>query len=190
MWECEPIVPHAADLRFDLRVSGRRIVRVSNDRVSVAASGAPQGQQRLINGRSRELDLMARALDHHPRCADAVGKVVANGVESRAMPAGDDEFRKRGCGHFGERQSGFPNPPPASQDGDERDCSGDQFGRQRVGTAADGLQEMDDPLLAIATPVEHQELKTLIGERPLRLPLVGSGRQRAVHQYGPRSQAP
>jgi hypothetical protein len=43
---------------------------------------------------------------------------------------------------------------------------------------------------AIATPVEHQELKTLIGERPLRLPLVGSGRQRTVHQSGPRSQAP
>jgi len=42
----------------------------------------------------------------------------------------------------------------------------------------------------VATPVEHQELEAFVSEGPLRLPLVGSGRQRAVHEYYRRSPAP
>src|SRR5262245_42314422 len=43
---------------------------------------------------------------------------------------------------------------------------------------------------SIPTPVKDHELKALIGERPLRLTFVGSGRQRAVNQYNRRPYAP
>ena len=42
----------------------------------------------------------------------------------------------------------------------------------------------------ITTPVRHQQTKALIGERSLRLPLLGSCRQRAVHQHHGRTRAP
>src|SRR5262245_34043180 len=42
----------------------------------------------------------------------------------------------------------------------------------------------------IAPSVEHQQLEALVGERSLRLPLVDSGSQRAVHQYRATSDAP
>jgi hypothetical protein len=42
----------------------------------------------------------------------------------------------------------------------------------------------------IAAPVEHQQAKALIGERPLRLPLLRPGRQRAVNEHHRRTRAP
>ena len=44
--------------------------------------------------------------------------------------------------------------------------------------------------LAVAAPVEHHEAKPLVGERALGLPLLGAGRQRAVHQHDPVPGAP
>lgn len=43
---------------------------------------------------------------------------------------------------------------------------------------------------SIPTPIEHQQSKTLVSERSLRLPLVGSGRQRSVNQHDRGSLAP
>ena len=49
---------------------------------------------------------------------------------------------------------------------------------------------LDHRTSPITTPVEHQQAKALIGKRPLRLPLLGSCRQRAVYQHHGRARAP
>ena len=75
---------------------------------------------------------MAGTFNHHPGGADPFSKVVADGVESRAMPTGYDELRERRRRQLRERQFEFPEPPPAAEHGHERHCSGDQFGRESV----------------------------------------------------------
>src|SRR5262245_52969592 len=47
-----------------------------------------------------------------------------------------------------------------------------------------------DGAFSIATPVRHHETKALVGERSLRLPLIGARRQRAVHEHHRRPGAP
>jgi len=44
--------------------------------------------------------------------------------------------------------------------------------------------------LPVAAPVRHQQAEALIGERPLRLPLVGADGERAVHEHDARALAP
>ena len=77
---------------------------------------------------------MAGTFNHHPGGADPFSEVVADGVESRAMPTGYDELRERRRRQLRERQFEFPEGPPAAEHGHERHGSGDQFGREASGS--------------------------------------------------------
>ena len=58
----------------------------------------------------------------------------------------------------------------------------------RIATAPSPLHRERRP--AVAAPVEHHKAKFLVGERALRLPLLGTGRQRAVHEHDAFPGAP
>jgi len=49
---------------------------------------------------------------------------------------------------------------------------------------------MDHGTLPIATPVKYQQLEAVVRERWLSLPLLGAGRQRALHQHDARAATP
>jgi hypothetical protein len=71
-------------------------------------SGAPQGEQRLVEGCPGELDLVAGTLDLDSGRADPFGQVVADGVEAGAVATGDNELWKGSGRQVGQGQVGIP----------------------------------------------------------------------------------
>src|SRR5688572_3384150 len=64
----------------------------------------PQSEQHVVERLAGKLNLMSRAGDLHTRSADLLSDVVADGIPSRAMPAGHHKLRKRAARKRRERQ--------------------------------------------------------------------------------------
>ena len=151
-------------------MSGRELVGIAAHRLEEAARPTPRRGGR------------------RPRCSRtsstqrARGGVVRHERERRRL---EQRERQRRLGTAG---GGEHDAEAAVGVADEVGAVAHQLG-DVVGVGEEVLAD-GGRALPVAAPVRHEEAEALVGQRPLGLPLLGAGGQRAVHEHDGRAVAP